>query len=795
MLMYNYGDYTNPVNIPYTDAEVTAAAGTGEVSKLNFSVMAKTMRRLGVVIDRDKVFAVNGQYYVPVDISKTDDRLGEIHVECRDLFYEVHYGDICESSQFNFSGAGLAAVMSRFILPPFNLVYVNAAYPAITGEYIFFNRMAAINDIKRRYGGFDIVVDGFDVSVYLDFVRYKDGTAGEGAGSSQGEITLDDEPLSLNMTGNNTPAPFVASASSTYFGSNDVRVQPWRAFDGITSAKAADYDAWGSSNTSFSGGVGNAYLQIDLGEPQKIYRYRLWTRFRSDNYTADARVPSDFTLQGSVDGINFNILDTQTGKTFEGLRTYADYDIAAPGEYRYYRLDITRTAGNGSAGYVAVGQLELFSGTEDITVTPGGGWDENGIFELKKGENCSVIEHTENRDNVLTHIVYQRRDEINAVITVDEEEVTVGRENAPVYRASHEYSGLWPFVREIYVELPDNTPEAYKILVADVLEANKLPIMNYKLELPWPMWGRLNLYDAVKLYYEPLGIDVRFKVMSVTRTLKKGSRDVIEIGNKPKDILEYVSKIGTLAGADGRDGTGWTGGGGGIDPGEPGGPGTGGGDTYNVNAVLLLQPDYDVRLASYTVNSELNLERPNYTVAAANTAIGYNYGTRPDEFYAQGYAVSWGNNGPIAVDAGAGAVTVMQREGSQSAERTLLTRMVVNSQGSVFQYAEPGGNWQGVNGNNPAVTIGRSGIAITPADVTPDVGGDGEITGGILRCQFTVFIEGTFYNGYEGILSVSFGLYGYTWSSVEMDADETLFALNAERRTSGAPFDVTVNWS
>jgi len=179
----------------------------------------------------------------------------------------------------------------------------------------------------------------------------------------------------------------------------------------------------------------------------------------------------------------------------------------------------------------------------------GDDYDAAGAFKLIKGKNCSVIDETESRDNLLTHILYQYKDEAERL----------GRGNAPLHRAAHEYSDLWPFVRESYVELPDRSAEAYRVLVGNVLEANKLAAMNYKLELPWFMFRRLELYDAVTLLYEPLGIDVELKVIGVERTLKARSRDVIEIGARPKDILEYIAKIGqrlglSLNGLNGTDG-------------------------------------------------------------------------------------------------------------------------------------------------------------------------------------------------------------------------------------------------
>jgi hypothetical protein len=318
-------------DVYYTSAKTTKSIdGTCELS---FTARVRRMEDDGIEVDKTSIFKADGMFFTPKKIGAVDEVTAERTVTCRDLFYTRMYDDVYKNASFAFQNATLTAVMRELILPPFVLVSVeDAEYPAITGDYLYQKRMAIISDIKTRYGHFDIVVDGLNVSVYMDYKRY----------------------------------------------------QP-----------------------------------------------------------------------------------------------------------------------DGSAAV------------------------------LKKGANCHVLRVEEDRENVITHILYQYADDIEAH----------GKSGAPVYTAASEFADLWGFRKEIYVEVPDKSALALQRSVTDVLEINKLPKMIYTLDLTGDMHNRLNLYDMVKIKYDHLNVDVELKVISVRRDLIKNSRDIIQIGEKPKSAAEYIAEI------------------------------------------------------------------------------------------------------------------------------------------------------------------------------------------------------------------------------------------------------------
>ncbi|MFI6073363.1 GH92 family glycosyl hydrolase [Actinoplanes sp. NPDC051343] len=79
-----------------------------------------------------------------------------------------------------------------------------------------------------------------------------------------------------------------------------------------------------------------AWAQYTLDAPATAVKYYL-----TSANDAPERDPSAWQLQGSADGTAWTTLDSRTGQDFaERFQTKA-YDIAGPGNYRYYRLWIT----------------------------------------------------------------------------------------------------------------------------------------------------------------------------------------------------------------------------------------------------------------------------------------------------------------------------------------------------------------------------------------------------------------------------------------------------------------------
>jgi F5/8 type C domain len=149
-----------------------------------------------------------------------------------------------------------------------------------------------------------------------------------------------------NMTADNAPSPYVASASSEYSGE-----AAWEAFDGVLT------NYWlGSSGLP-------AWLEIDLGTAQVVGSYSI--QADSVNPLPLAAMPAAWTLQGSNDGTTWNIVDAQEGQpawASSELRTFTCHVETAA--YRYFRVYITDTP-NGT--YAQIPSLCLYQGTASGT--------------------------------------------------------------------------------------------------------------------------------------------------------------------------------------------------------------------------------------------------------------------------------------------------------------------------------------------------------------------------------------------------------------------------------------------
>jgi hypothetical protein len=82
------------------------------------------------------------------------------------------------------------------------------------------------------------------------------------------------------------------------------------------------------------------WLQVRLPEPGTALSYSI-----SSAPNEPTQDPKSWTLEGSDDGNEFTVLDTQTDQAFE-RRTKVSFPIATPGAYEYYRLNVTANAGS-----------------------------------------------------------------------------------------------------------------------------------------------------------------------------------------------------------------------------------------------------------------------------------------------------------------------------------------------------------------------------------------------------------------------------------------------------------------
>jgi len=153
------------------------------------------------------------------------------------------------------------------------------------------------------------------------------------------------------MTSNTTPEG-EASASTEYSAT-------YKAWKAMNDTNIDVSDCWVSSTTPTVGSP--QWLQYESIISRVIMGYSITTR--NDSNTAS---PKDWTLQGSNNGSDWTILDTQTNQfPTNPSNTKQYYNFSNEVSYIYYRLNIT--ARNGGNAYVAIGEFELCDGVIDLT--------------------------------------------------------------------------------------------------------------------------------------------------------------------------------------------------------------------------------------------------------------------------------------------------------------------------------------------------------------------------------------------------------------------------------------------
>ena len=164
------------------------------------------------------------------------------------------------------------------------------------------------------------------------------------AGITNGNIFTNEKVATANsvptMTSNTAPSG-VASASTFY----DANFAAWKAFDHDTAT------AWVNEGVGTPFPTNPAWLQYQFTTAKVVTKYVIYPRVSNNG-----QAPSAWTFQGSMDGVNWTVLDTQSGKTFSGdaAQSFRIYNVVP---YLYYKLNMTA---GGSSNYVSIGELEIW---------------------------------------------------------------------------------------------------------------------------------------------------------------------------------------------------------------------------------------------------------------------------------------------------------------------------------------------------------------------------------------------------------------------------------------------------
>jgi hypothetical protein len=147
------------------------------------------------------------------------------------------------------------------------------------------------------------------------------------------------------MTSNTAPSG-TAFSSSQY----NVNTMAYMAMNGTLISQG---DAW-MSNALQTGNMGYIFPS-----PVIVKYYNLYSQIGQA-----ARAPKNWTFEGSIDGTNWDVLDTRTNIVGWADGTVRKFTLNNGNSYSRYRLNITANNGN---MFVSVGELEMCSGSNPFS--------------------------------------------------------------------------------------------------------------------------------------------------------------------------------------------------------------------------------------------------------------------------------------------------------------------------------------------------------------------------------------------------------------------------------------------
>ena len=151
---------------------------------------------------------------------------------------------------------------------------------------------------------------------------------------------------------------------------------------------------WGQNKPS-----GGWYIEFHTASAIQVDGYML--RTGNDTGGQSNRNPTDWVLKAKKNsGDSWTVIDTKVNNNDlpNANNTETDFDVATPGEYRYFRLEISNNKGNG--GFMQLSEMRLFKyygfgqGTSygNITVTPGAAASE--LTVALRNENAGADTYT-----------------------------------------------------------------------------------------------------------------------------------------------------------------------------------------------------------------------------------------------------------------------------------------------------------------------------------------------------------------------------------------------------------------
>lgn len=236
------------------------------------------------------------------------------------------------------------------------LVYEKTGLTKTTHKVIIEN----LNASKSLYfDAIDIDEDGYMTNSFMNKSLIE---------TTNGIISVKDgsyNSLTSKMTSQTLPSGRVFS-SSVYSSNFD-----YLAFNQID-------EAIGFRSNSQAG-----HLGYELPIPKKVYKYAL----RSGSIGNVDLMPNNWTFEGSNDGVNYVVLDTQTNQTWYMEYYDKEYIISNPQLFKYYRVNYTTNRANSSA--TGINEMKIYEASSFDRIVIGGS-SENDFINIGMNQGTYV---------------------------------------------------------------------------------------------------------------------------------------------------------------------------------------------------------------------------------------------------------------------------------------------------------------------------------------------------------------------------------------------------------------------
>ncbi|OMF09838.1 hypothetical protein BK129_03095 [Paenibacillus amylolyticus] len=164
-------------------------------------------------------------------------------------------------------------------------------------------------------------------------------------GSNKILISLGDKGVVLNRKYTDSLIPIMTSntaPSGTASASDETLTPAFRAFDGVATSNRY----WAPNAKTFG------WVAYDFNTPTIVARYDLTVILSNPTFA-----PKSWTFEGSNDGVNWTVLDTQNNQSTWINDTPNIYNLKKISLYQKYRLNMTS---NNGASTVGVGEMRMY---------------------------------------------------------------------------------------------------------------------------------------------------------------------------------------------------------------------------------------------------------------------------------------------------------------------------------------------------------------------------------------------------------------------------------------------------